>query len=53
MEFLGTFAKNKKAYNKMTTKEQNEQTANIRRGEFDNVEVGFVDGLFELYKIRE
>ena len=28
-EFLGTFAKHKKAYNKMTTKEQNEQTANI------------------------
>ena len=53
MEFLGKFAKNKLAYNKMTSKEQAEQGANILRGEFDDVEVGFVDGLFEMYKIRE
>ena len=45
--------KNKLAYNKMTTKEQNEQGANILIGEFDDVEVGFVDRLFELYKTGE
>ena len=53
IEFLGSFAKNKKAYNKLTTAEQKEQTANIMKGEFDDVEVGFVDGLFELYKLRD
>ena len=37
----------------MTSKEQAEQGANILRGEFDDVEVGFVDGLFEMYKIRQ
>ena len=37
----------------MTAKEQNEQTTNILQGELYDVEVGFVDGLFELYKIRE
>ena len=53
LKFLGLFAKNKKAYNKLTTKEQKEKTANYLRGDFDDVEVGFVDGLFELYKLRE
>ena len=52
MEYLGTVAKIKKAHNKLTWKEQNDLTKNYLKGEFDNVEVGFVDGLFELYKLE-
>ena len=45
--------KTKKVYNKLTIMEQKEQPANYLRGDFDDVEVGFVDGLFEPYKLRE
>ena len=53
MEFLGSFEKNEKAYNKLTIKELNKLTKDylkivfVRRGEFDDIEVGFVDALFE------
>ena len=53
MEFLGTFSKNKKAYNKLTIKVRNNLTKDYLKGEFDKIEVCFVDGLFELYKLRE
>ena len=49
---LGLICQEQKSVQKLTTTEQKEQTANFLRG-FDDVEVGFVDGLFELYKLRE
>ena len=41
---LSSVAKNKKAYNKLTTAEQKEQIANYLRGDVDDVGVGFLDG---------
>ena len=46
IEYLGVYAK------KQTSLQQNDN-ANGRDDEQDNVEVGFVNGLFELFKLRE
>ena len=53
MNHLKEFSRNKKAYDKQTSKEVAESTKNYLRGDFENIEVGFVDGLMEMYKLRE
>ena len=47
------FERNTKAYDKQTSKEIEELTKSYLRGDFDIIEVGFVDGLFEMYELRE
>ena len=53
MSYLKEFSRNDKAYNKQTNKEVEESTKSYLRGDFEDIEVGFVDGLFEMYKLRE
>ena len=45
IKFMGLFVKNKSI--------KREQTASIMKGDFDDVEVGFVNGLVELYNLRD
>ena len=44
MNHLKEFSSNKKAYDKQTSKEVAESTKNYLRGDFENIEVGFVHG---------
>ena len=53
MSYLKEFSRNDKAYNKQTNKEVEVSTKAYLRGDFEDIEVGFVDGLFEMYKLRE
>ena len=53
MEYLKEFLKNKKAYNKQTLHEVDVTTGSDIKGDFEEVEVGFIDSLFEIYKVRE
>ena len=53
MEFLKEFSKNKNAYNKQTLHEVDGTASNYMKGDFEEIEVGFVDGLFEMCKLRE
>ena len=53
MSYLKEFSRNSKAYNKQTSKEVEESTKSYLRGDFEDIEVGFVDGLFEMCKLRE
>ena len=40
-------------YDKQTSKEVEESTNISLQGDFENIEVGSVDGLMEMYKLRE
>ena len=51
-EFM-KYLKNKKAYDKQTLHEVDVTTSNYIKGDHEEVEAGFVDGLFALYKLRE
>ena len=53
MSYLKKFSRNTEAYSKQTSKEIEESTKLYLRGDFNTIEVGFVDGLFEMYKLRE
>ena len=53
MSYLKEFSRNTEAYTKQTSKEVEESTKSYLRRDFDTIEVGFVDGLFEMYKLRE
>ena len=53
MHFLKDFSKNKKAYTKQTLLEVDVVTEEVFRWENEDIEVGFVNGLFELYKLRK
>ena len=53
MKHLKEFSRNSKVYDKQTSKEVEESTKNYLQGDFKNLEVGFVDGLMEMYKLRE
>ena len=53
MSYLKDFSRNSKAYDKQTNKEVEESTKSYLRGDFEDIEVGFVDGLAEMYKLRE
>jgi len=48
MSYLKEFSRNPKVYDKQTSKEVEESTKSNLRGDFDIIEVGFVDGLFEM-----
>ena len=53
MSQLKEFSRNTEVHTKQTNKELEESTKAYLRGEFDTIEVGFVDGLLEMYKLRE
>ena len=53
MSYLKEFSRNSKAYDKQTSKEVEESTKSYLRGDFEKIEVDFVDGLFEMCKLRE
>ena len=53
MNYLKEFSRNKRAYDKQTMQQVDATTKEYLRGEYEEIEVGFVDGLFELYKLRE
>ena len=53
MSYLKEFSRNSKVYDKQTSKEVKESTKSYLWGNFEEIEVGFVDGLFEMYKLRE
>ena len=53
MNYLKDFSRNRKAYNKQTLQEIDATTKEYMRGDYEELEVGFVDGLFEMYKLRE
>ena len=52
LEFLATWSKNTPAYFKRTFTEQNEPKPILQTNDEEEIEVGFVDGLFEMYKLR-
>ena len=52
MEYLKEFSKNKKTYDKQTIHREDVTTSNYMRGDYEEIEVGVVDGLFELYSLR-
>ena len=52
LEFLATWSKNTSAYFKRTFTEQNEPKPIMQANYEEEIEVGFVDGLFEMYKLR-
>ena len=51
MNYLKEFSRNSKAYDQQTRKVE-DSTKSYRKGDFKEIGVGFVDGLFELYKLR-
>ena len=53
MNHLNEFCRNSKVYDKQTSKEVEESTKSYLRGDFEEIEVGFVNGLFELYKLQK
>ena len=53
IDFLKAFSRNKQAYTKQTLREVDIYAEECFRGENELIEVGFVDGLFEMYKLRE
>ena len=53
MNYLKDFSRNKMAYDKQTMQQVEVTTKEYLRGNYEELEVGFVDGLFELYKLRE
>ena len=52
MEYLKEFSENKKVYDKQTY-EVDVTASNYIKRDYEEMEVGFVDDLFELYKLRE
>ena len=55
MEFLVSWSKNPKTYEKRNHTPQDAATEALKsdkKDENNQIEVGFVDGLFELYKLR-
>ena len=50
---LEDFSRNKKAYDKQTVQEVDATTREYMQEDYEELEVGFVDDLFELYKLRE
>ena len=52
LEFLGSWSKNPAAYFKKTFAAQDESKSLRKADEEEEIEVGFVDGLFEMYKLR-
>ena len=53
MNYLKYFSRNRKAYDKQTLPEIHAPTKEYLRGDCEELEVGFVNGLFEMYKLRE
>ena len=53
LEFLAVWSDKPAAYFKKSFEEQNKSNKNEKANEEEEVEMGFVDGLFEMYKLRE
>ena len=51
MEYLKELSKNMKAYNKQTIHEVDATTSSYIKGDYEEIEVGFIDGLFVLYQM--
>ena len=52
LEFLAIWSKNPAGYFKKTFTVQNEPKPIMQANDEEEIEVGFVDGLFEMYKLR-
>ena len=50
---LEDFSRNKKAYDKQTVQKCDVTTSKYMQGDYEELEVGFIDGLFKRYKLRE
>ena len=53
MNYLKDFPRNRKAYDKQALPGIDDPTEEYLRGDYEELEVGFVDGLFAIYKLRE